>query len=69
MVIKNWIGSLRRQARLSPAESGQSLIVLVFAFLGLIAMLGLALDLGLVDQLGGLDKAIQHAADKASIAA
>jgi hypothetical protein len=29
-------------------QSGQSLIILAFAFLGLIAMLGLALDLGLV---------------------
>ncbi len=35
-------------ARKSEAQSGQSLIILVFAFLGLIAMLGLALDLGLV---------------------
>jgi hypothetical protein len=48
MVIKNWIGSLRRQARLLPAESGQSLIILALAFLGLIAMLGLALDLGVL---------------------
>jgi len=31
-----------------PGEKGQSLIILTFAFLGLIAMLGLALDLGLV---------------------
>ena len=29
-------------------QSGQSLIILAFAFVGLIAMLGLALDLGLV---------------------
>ncbi len=48
MVIKNWIGSLRRQSRLSKAESGQSLIILALAFLGLIAMLGLALDLGIL---------------------
>ena len=31
-----------------PKESGQSLIILVFAFMGLIAMLGIALDVGLV---------------------
>jgi len=29
-------------------QKGQSIIILAFAFLGLIAMLGLALDLGLV---------------------
>ena len=29
-------------------EKGQSIIIITFAFLGLIAMLGLALDLGLV---------------------
>jgi Flp pilus assembly protein TadG len=39
---------LARLRRPAGDESGQSLIVLVFAFLGLIAMLGLALDLGLV---------------------
>jgi hypothetical protein len=38
----------RVQARHPEPESGQSLIILAFAFLGLIAMLGLALDLGLV---------------------
>jgi hypothetical protein len=38
----------RVQARHPERESGQSLIILAFAFLGLIAMLGLALDLGLV---------------------
>jgi len=37
-----------RQRRALRAQSGQSLIILAFAFLGLIAMLGLALDLGLV---------------------
>jgi hypothetical protein len=36
------------QQRALRAQSGQSLIILAFAFLGLIAMLGLALDLGLV---------------------
>ncbi len=43
---KNW----RFLSRLTGQrnESGQSLIILAFAFLGLIAMLGLALDLGLV---------------------
>ncbi len=48
MVIRNWIGSLRRLAGRPAAESGQSLIILALAFLGLIAMLGLALDLGLL---------------------
>jgi Flp pilus assembly protein TadG len=38
----------RVQTRHPERESGQSLIILAFAFLGLIAMLGLALDLGLV---------------------
>ncbi|MFW9842914.1 MAG: Tad domain-containing protein, partial [Candidatus Thorarchaeota archaeon] len=38
----------RRQAASLGQQSGQSLIILAFAFLGLIAMLGLALDLGLV---------------------
>ena len=37
-----------RQRGAMRAQSGQSLIILAFAFLGLIAMLGLALDLGLV---------------------
>jgi hypothetical protein len=37
-----------RQRRALRAQSGQSLIILAFAFLGLIAMLGIALDLGLV---------------------
>jgi hypothetical protein len=37
-----------RQRRAVRAQSGQSLIILAFAFLGLIAMLGIALDLGLV---------------------
>jgi hypothetical protein len=36
------------QRRALRDQSGQSLIILAFAFLGLIAMLGLALDLGLV---------------------
>jgi Flp pilus assembly protein TadG len=36
------------QRRALRAQSGQSLVILAFAFLGLIAMLGLALDLGLV---------------------
>jgi uncharacterized repeat protein (TIGR01451 family) len=36
------------QQRVLRAQSGQSLVILAFAFLGLIAMLGLALDLGLV---------------------
>ncbi len=31
-----------------PKENGQSLIILTFAFLGLVAMLGIALDVGLV---------------------
>jgi Flp pilus assembly protein TadG len=48
MVIKNWIGSLRQRTKLSQAETGQSLIILALAFLGLIAMLGLALDLGVL---------------------
>ncbi|GAB4526517.1 MAG: hypothetical protein Kow0063_00850 [Anaerolineae bacterium] len=37
-----------RQRQAWRAQSGQSLIILAFAFLGLVAMLGLALDLGLV---------------------
>jgi Flp pilus assembly protein TadG len=40
--IPNQFSSLR------PGESGQSIIILAFVFLGLLAMLGLALDLGLV---------------------
>ncbi len=39
---------LGRSIRSQQRESGQSLIVLAFAFLGLIALLGLALDLGLL---------------------
>ena len=42
--VNLWRGGLHR----SRDESGQSIIVLAFAFLGLVAMLGLALDLGLV---------------------
>ncbi len=38
----------RRQAEAFEQQTGQSLIILAFAFLGLIAVLGLALDLGLV---------------------
>mgnify|MGYP001370543950 FL=1 len=37
-----------RFADKTTAQKGQSLIIITFAFLGLIAMLGLALDLGLV---------------------
>ena len=37
-----------RQRRALRDQSDQSLVILAFAFLGLIAMLGLALDLGLV---------------------
>jgi len=33
---------------LEPDEKGQSIVIIAFAILGLIAMLGLALDLGLV---------------------
>ena len=43
--IATWV---RSQTRQSERQSGQSLVILAFAFLGLIAMLGLALDLGLV---------------------
>ncbi|MEW5961294.1 MAG: pilus assembly protein TadG-related protein, partial [Chloroflexota bacterium] len=39
---------VNRQFRLLRAQKGQSLIIVTFAFLGLIAMLGLALDLGMV---------------------
>jgi hypothetical protein len=42
------VAGRRVQTRPPERESGQSLIILAFAFLGLIAMLGLALDLGLV---------------------
>ena len=42
------LGPADRQRRALRGQSGQSLIILAFAFLGLIAMLGLALDLGLV---------------------
>ncbi len=42
------IAGRRVQTRHPERESGQSLIILAFALLGLIAMLGLALDLGLV---------------------
>jgi Flp pilus assembly protein TadG len=48
MVIRNWINNLRRRAGKPAAESGQSIIILALAFLGLIAMLGLALDLGIL---------------------
>jgi hypothetical protein len=52
MVLHNLIrriSQLRyRQAESLEKQSGQSLIILAFAFLGLVAMLGLALDLGLV---------------------
>ena len=37
-----------RQLQRFHEQKGQSIIILAFAFLGLIAMLGLALDLGLV---------------------
>jgi hypothetical protein len=49
--LRQAIITLTRGGRRAPrpdAESGQSLIILALAFLGLIAMLGLALDLGLV---------------------
>ncbi len=40
---------MKRLGRLGPPDQkGQSLVIIAFAFLGLIAMLGLALDLGLV---------------------
>ena len=48
-IIRKTIVSLgERQRRALRDQSGQSLVILAFAFLGLIAMLGLALDLGLV---------------------
>ena len=48
MVIKPWFGNRKSNVKASETESGQSIIILVFAFLGLVAMLGLALDLGLL---------------------
>jgi len=43
--IRAWVDEVRRPAQ---GQSGQSLIIIAFAFLGLVAMLGIALDLGLV---------------------
>ncbi|MBC8254475.1 MAG: VWA domain-containing protein [Ardenticatenia bacterium] len=48
MVIKRCIGNCKSDTISPDTETGQSLIVLVFAFLGLVAMLGLALDLGML---------------------
>jgi Mg-chelatase subunit ChlD len=48
MVIKPWFGNRRSNVKASETESGQSIIILVFAFLGLVAMVGLALDLGML---------------------
>lgn len=48
-MVKNYLLQIkaRCQERLQP-QKGQSIIIVTFAFLGLLAMLGLALDLGLV---------------------
>ena len=48
-MVKNYLGQIKAkcQERLQP-QKGQSIIIVTFAFLGLLAMLGLALDLGLV---------------------
>ena len=48
-MLRNVIQKVR-QGRFFPGpdEKGQSIVIITFAFLGLIAMLGLALDLGLV---------------------
>ena len=48
MVIKRWFGNPKSTVKASETESGQSIVILVFAFVGLVAMLGLALDLGLL---------------------
>lgn len=49
MVFKSWLRRIKTyHGQLFSAQKGQSIIIIVFAFLGLIAMLGLALDLGLV---------------------
>jgi len=49
MIVKHWYQQLlARHGQALAAQKGQSIIIITFAFLGLIAMLGLALDLGLV---------------------
>ena len=48
-MIKSILKQLKEEHRKAFQEQkGQSIIIITFAFLGLIAMLGLALDLGLV---------------------
>ncbi|MCB9106911.1 MAG: Tad domain-containing protein [Anaerolineales bacterium] len=46
-MIKNCLNNIKSHL-LHGEQKGQSIIIVTFAFLGLIAMLGLALDLGLV---------------------
>lgn len=45
---KRWLAGVGRRLGRSPNESGQSIIILTFAFIGMLAMLGIALDLGMV---------------------
>jgi hypothetical protein len=46
--MKKYVQWLRGNLQGGGAQKGQSIIIITFAFLGLLAMLGLALDLGLV---------------------
>jgi Flp pilus assembly protein TadG len=48
MLRNYWLRLIASQKRKFQEQKGQSIIIMAFAFLGLIAMLGLALDLGLV---------------------
>jgi Flp pilus assembly protein TadG len=48
MSLIRWFTKLTRRLKESDSESGQSIIILAFAIMGLIALLGLALDLGLL---------------------